>query len=97
MRNIIQYIIFISIVFTYSCKNQSKQVSSSNIISVFDIEKEDFNPQSVRVVPLQTTDKSLLGSRLKVIQPNDKTIYIGDFSDRKKVLLKENKDKYGGK
>ncbi len=94
MKKISIYLIFISLLCMCSCNNKQEQVSSGHIISVFDIEEEDFNPQSVRVVPLQTSDSSLLGDRVKLIQLNDKTIYIGDFRARKKVLLFDKDGKF---
>lgn len=87
MKRTALFFMFIGLFSFCSCNSHKKQELNNNVISVFDIKSEDFKPKSIRVIPLQTTESSLLGDRLKLIQTNDSDIYVGDFTSRKKVFL----------
>lgn len=82
-------IILINIIFLFSCNYDIKKNmknTSSEIISVFSDEYEELVFDSIRAIPLQTTEGNLLGNNIKVVQQCCDDIYIGDMEAHKRVF-----------
>ncbi len=77
----------------FSCSNEKKE-KECKVISVFDLKAEKFQPKSVRVLCLETSDSCLLGEQVKILQNNNADIYVGDLGTSKTIFRFNNKGKF---
>ncbi len=78
MKKFAIYTILLFNFFFFSCN--SKKEKANNIISIFNLKSKKFQPKSVKMVPLQTTNSCLMSNNLKFIHTKDSNIYVGDFT-----------------